>query len=132
MNREIKFRAKFIYHNEWLYGDLRHFQGNNVLICEYEGLGGYPVKPETVGQFTGLLDNNGKEIYEGDIIQSFDSNGKPIRHIVEYERTEAKFVVILAERPKYDFGGDISQRWIKEFEKEVIGNIYDNPELLNK
>lgn len=78
-------------------------------------------------QSTGLLDKNGKEIYEGDIIQSFDSQDYEITHIIEYSDEGAKF-----NAKHKGFGNcGVSQKWITEFEKEIIGNIYENPELLN-
>lgn len=60
MKREIKFRAKSLNTLKWVYGDLR--QCGKRKFVEYE------VNPDTVGQFVGLYDNNGKEVYEHDYI----------------------------------------------------------------
>lgn len=130
--REIKFRGKQIDNGEWVYGSLI---GSDVIVgdiiefteeyfnCEYW----WRVKPETVGQYTGLKDKDGKEIYEGDIlycISRFDNANM----VVIFE--DGEFRMVLCEKYKtYETGGGFYA--IRCFEKEVIGNIYDNPELLD-
>ena len=88
----------------------------------------------TVCQFTGIKDKNGKEIYDGDIIRSFDSNGNEIIHYIEWRETEARFVAVYDYINKWhiDLTCGLHQKWIDEYGKEIIGNIYDNPEILNK
>lgn len=138
--REILFRGKSIIHGEWIYGYLNQHRGNIRYDCDCEpiadgcdyindwqakidtGMYGqdYKVDPETVGQFTGLTDRNGTKIFEGDIIKYFDDwIGK-----IEYDSDSALFVVSFVDGDDDNFGrvscGDC----------EVIGNIYDNPELL--
>lgn len=89
-------------------------------------VGGYALHDkDSLMRFTGLKDKNGKEVYSGDIIQSFASGGMPIFHEIIWSDSECSF------RAKYQSGDcPISQRWFDEFQKEVIGNIYENPELL--
>lgn len=134
--RKIKFRGK--YAGQWVYGGYSEppedSKRNEGLITDY--LGGsstckYHVIPKTIGQFTGLHDSISREIYEGDIIRSFGSKGEPIIHYLLYDNEEAGFVAILKGSAKGDFGyGRCYQQWITECEKEVVGNIHDDPELL--
>ena len=122
--REIKFRAKDIASNKWLFGDIRHHK-DDVCIFDQGGTKGEQVKRETVGQFTGLRDINGKDISEGDILD--------VSYADEESYLEVRFV-----RGVFAFlwNGDLDDEFpcnapTHEWAK-VIGNIYDNPELLNK
>ncbi|EEX52053.1 phage conserved hypothetical protein TIGR01671 [Prevotella sp. oral taxon 472 str. F0295] len=120
MNREIIFRGKSLNSKCWVYGDLRQDHIRKKTYIEYE------VSPDTIGQYTGMKDANGKEIYEGDIIESCG-----FRHIVGYDAKQARFSAKNINGPRDD-GSSITQQWIDECEKVVIGNIYDNPELIKQ
>ena len=81
-------------------------------------------------QFTGLLDKNDKEIYEGDIIQSLDSKGNKIMHVITYCDNECSYVSQHIPYNKYSPHSGLNQKWITEFSKEIVGNIYQNADLL--
>lgn len=129
--RTIEFRGKKVNSNEWLYGDLVHdnIEGCYIYPIDAENL--YKenaVIPDTVGQFTGLLDKNGKEIYEGDIIGCHNPD---IKHLIFYNEKQGRFMAALNGDIENDFIGVCGlddSRW--NASKEVIGNVYDNPELL--
>lgn len=116
--REIKFRGKRLDNGEWVYGGIIFIDGGEPhIFCNY---GGVEVDPATVGEYAGLKDKNGKEIYEGDILtDEFESIG-----VVEWR--DGAFVVNFADFDIYqiaDCFDDSYQMW-------SIGNIHDNPELL--
>ena len=142
--RTIKFRGKFVYANAdgsliWVYGSLfqtdtlRNVGKAKIFKTDtYDGvIANNEVILGTVGQFTGIVDRNGVEIYEGDIIQTYDSKGKPILHEVYYLENEARFATKLIGYENLN-EGSLSQKWINELGFEVIGNIFDNRELLQK
>jgi len=116
--REFKFRGKRLKIGKWVYGDL--FCGSSIVPFGKGQASLVDIEPETVGQYTGLKDCHGKEIYEGDIIRYPDTILiQPIKTAVviyKYDR-------FIAEG--FDNTYDINWKKI-----EVIGNIYDNPKLL--
>lgn len=130
--RTIKFRGKRLDNGKWLYGDLMHDNvgGCYVYPIECEALfKANSVDPDTVGQFTGLTDKNGKEIYEGDVI---GCHNPEIKHLIFYNEKQGRFMAALNGDIENDFIGVCGlddRRWMAS--KDVIGNVHDNPELLN-
>lgn len=129
--REILFRGKRKDNGEWVYGNsVLFFKETTKIYGELVQWREIEVIPETVGQFTGLTDKNGKKIFEGDIVKGdlglgYGDNEKHIAYI-EYQEDGMSFCLV--EILEEDFGkcAEISD------DLEVIGNIYDNPELLGE
>ena len=121
MNREIKFRGKN-YENKWKYGDLvqeKWKQGKAIMIKKETTA--WSVLEDTVGQYTGLHDKNGKEIYEGDIVK-IKYRDEDIGKVI-YEHNG--FSIDVTNMNKNYRRVSFVDNFI-----EVIGNIYENPELL--
>ena len=138
--REILFRGKIKAKDEWVEGyyvnaeklncdGYEHFitDTESVSVIGENAYGAtYEVIPETVGQYTGLTDKNGTKIFEGDIVHCkarLDSADM----VVIYE--SGQFRLIPLERYN-SYQPDMGYHDINCFDKIVIGNIYDNPELL--
>lgn len=139
MKRVIKFRGKSIHEDVWLYGWLMQATDwSRALIQEFEGKrdGGYDlcaeVIPETVGQFTGLCDCDGKEIYEGDLVEF------TYKKLNKYGSAFSTTQKVIGEVATDEYGNHYISSCnlafhisnIIERKAKAIGNIHDNPELL--
>ena len=123
--REILFRGKRRLDRSWNYGDLVHCTDRLVAVSDEQG-NFVNVFPETVGQYTGLTDKNGKKIFEGDIVRCISMTDMA-NMIVIFE--DGEFRMVLCEKYK-DYISGCGFYAIRCFDKEIIGNIHDNPELL--
>ena len=126
--REILFRGKRADNGKWEYGDLWCNPYGKRVVCVVSPIndqgttGGNEVIPETVGQYTGLTDKNGRKIFEGDIVRYGDTIH---RVVFEQRNGTAYFGLVYSSFETLPFGHYQDLKQIK-----VIGNIYDNPELL--
>lgn len=142
--RQIKFRGKRIDNNEWVYGSLTQSEAHNKngepFMVSYiapsipvASEGGFElvkmdrVKPATVGQFTGLHDKNGKEVYEGDIVRLRVSDNRYKRN----PRYTTKTIRYDNRLARFEADGIY---WINLSSDriEVIGNVFDSPKLIEK
>ena len=131
--RTIKFRGKTHGNGKWYYGSLAY--ANEINGAIYFQTGGGLVKtmdwvyviPETVGQFTGLYDCDGKEIYEGDILK-WEKDG--LLYAVKF--WDGMFYASVQECNEGILGGFPLHALTEHEDREckIVGNIYDNPELL--
>lgn len=131
MKREILFRGKRTDNGEWVYG---YLIGNNVIVGEVVDFDDdyfntefwYKVDPETVGQFTGMEDSLTFQIFEGDIVRHTRSSVWGTESTINevYFDTELMQFGLKNSNELFNF------QFSNEF--EVIGNAYDNTELINK
>ena len=128
--REILFRGQIRKKGErvtifgepldgkWIYGGIfaSNTKSDRCIITSYDDFKKYPVHADTVGQFTGLTDRNDVKIFEGDILKYFGEI-----FFVEYDERSARFLV---KKPNGAFIPTVFN------DCEIVGNIYDTPELL--
>lgn len=126
--REIKFRGKRTDTGKWVYGNLLQDSDLCFIVKDIAAITGTPfnehlVDPDTIGQYTGLKDRNGKDVWEGDLLRT------PEGDIMVAEWRDAQIITrcVRPYNPRYKnsltFAYPVSV---------VIGNIYDNPELLEE
>lgn len=132
MSREILFKAKRLDNGEWVEGGyFSEPYTDKTFIIRWNSTGmGFnefiEVNPETVCQYTGLTDKNGKKIWENDIVQRTDLHDakKPSIGFIEYDVENTAFLIRWVDVVNYS----ATYPWKEKI--EVVGNIFDNPELL--
>lgn len=149
MNREIKFRGKSIINNtyvDWLYSSgIKYGDDIELIYCDEETSEEWNyIDKETLGQYTGLHDKNGKEIYEGDIVEFEDTGEEGYEYKEGFDFNNIAQVVYKdgiytlanfgeSDNSYYATDGtdeEILEEVLRNGNCKVIGNIYDNPELL--
>ena len=129
--REILFRGKRTDNGEWVEGNLfipdsdsrptQILMGTDIVRISYE------IDPETVGQYTGLTNKDGKKLFEGDIIQYRNTNGNIINplEVIIFKENGWR-----AKPTKSDITYELTTNSAKHY--NIVGNIYDNVELIRK
>mgnify|MGYP002649004250 FL=1 len=130
--REILFRGKRKDNGEWVYGNYAITDNNEKQHFIFQNKAfEFEVVPETVGQYTGITDDNGKKIFEGDILGV--TNDDPDYDYITKVYLDCDTLCVDVQGQDYDYTsiGFAIEIWDDECDQvEIIGNIYDNPELL--
>ena len=135
--REILFRAKDEASNKWVYGYYVHLPSaaGSVHIMQVpagnpdENNTAYYIIPETVGEYTGLTDRNGKKIFEGDILKISEGNDED-DYVIQKVYAYRGVLCVDYWTPDWDFNALAFLDNDNGFVFEIVGNIHDNPELV--
>ncbi len=134
--REILFRGKRKSNGEWIFGNLLQTDDDGICIIQnhvpHHLLKEYEVDPKTVCQYTGLTAKDGKKIFEGDIVECRARKDGHDKYKVVWCKDYADFRI-----EPLDFGvqfpiADYEGEYIRGGKYSVIGNIFDNPELIGE
>nr|DAY90985.1 MAG TPA: YopX protein [Caudoviricetes sp.] len=123
MMREILFRGKRVDNDAWVEGLLTIMWGQYHIIQPNDENTAYPIILKTIGQYTGMTDKKGTKIFEGDIIDFSGRSDGEGYGVVQYDVDETEFGIV------YDSIYEGLGRRYYSRGIEVIGNIFDNPEL---
>ena len=130
--RTIKFRGRCLDNKKWVFGYLVPVVSNGqtqmYIVSEIKdgAIQGFAVEPESVAQFTGMCDRSGNEVYEGDIVRCRTTDERYTRNprfstlIVHYEECSARFMA-----------GGIYWDTLRPEKVEIVGNSYDNPNVIH-
>ncbi|HAA6093767.1 TPA: hypothetical protein U0W02_001915 [Listeria monocytogenes] len=145
--REIEFRGKRIDNGEWVYGNLMQFEDSATFIFADERKGAstltyahfiinnmHAIDEKTIGQYTVLKDKNGKKIFEGDIVAFSEDDFRVFNSQVEYFSEDGYPAFDIKVPSTYYFDSNVFSEVSMSglYEIEVIGNIHENPELLEE
>ncbi len=128
--REIRFRGWNSKNKKWIYGYYfvnrgEHFISPDEVVNPLTSYEDFVVDKDSIGQYTGLKDKNGVEIYEDDIIES-----DGYLHVVRYDENNARFVAFNLGMHTDLEGCGLTKEWIEECGKVVVGNVHENHELM--
>ncbi|HEM0436283.1 TPA: hypothetical protein U0T29_001364 [Listeria monocytogenes] len=145
--REIEFRGKRIDNGEWVYGNLMQFEDSATFIFADERKGAstltyahfiinnmHAIDEKTIGQYTVLKDKKGKKIFEGDIVAFSEDDFHVFNSQVEYFSEDGYPAFDIKVPSTYYFDSNVFSEVSMSglYEIEVIGNIHENPELLEE